>query len=75
MDSNPHTQAQPGDPAPHPAPCGHLVQFYADHNRLLDTLEGFISAGLCSGEGVVVIATRRTCTRSRRGCRAAASTW
>jgi hypothetical protein len=57
MDCNPHTQAQAGDPAPHPAPCGHLVQFYADHNRLLDTLEGFISAGLCSGEAVVVIAT------------------
>jgi hypothetical protein len=57
MDGNPHTNAHAADPATHPAPCGHLVQFYADHNRLLDTLERFISAGLGSGEGVVVIAT------------------
>jgi hypothetical protein len=55
MDSNPHAHA--GDPAPHPTPCGHLVQFYADSNRLLDTLEGFISAGLGAGEAVVAIAT------------------
>jgi hypothetical protein len=59
MDSNPHTQAHAGEPIPHPAPCGHLVQFYADHHRLLDTLEGFISSGLGAGEAVVVIATPR----------------
>lgn len=57
MDSIPRTQPHVAGPAPHPAPCGHLVQFYADHNRLLDTLEGYISAGLYSGEAVVVIAT------------------
>jgi hypothetical protein len=57
MDGNPHNDTHAADRAPHPSPCGHLVQFYADHNRLLDTLERFISAGLGSGEAVVVIAT------------------
>jgi hypothetical protein len=44
-------------PDPHPGPCGHLVQFYADQQRLLDTLESFIASGLHAGEAVVVIAT------------------
>jgi hypothetical protein len=57
MDSNPCTAALVAHPAQHPVPCGHLVQFYADHNRLLDTLERFIAAGLDSEEAVVVIAT------------------
>jgi hypothetical protein len=56
MDSNALTLPA-GHPAPHPGPCGHLVQFYADQNRLLDSLEHFISAGLDAGEAVIVIAT------------------
>ena len=56
MDSNALTRPA-GHPAPHPGPCGHLVQFYADQNRLLDSLEHFISAGLDAGEAVIVIAT------------------
>jgi hypothetical protein len=43
--------------APHLGPCGHLVQFYSETSRLLDTLEGFIASGLTGGEAVIVIAT------------------
>ena len=39
------------------APCEHLVQIYEGESAFLDTLEGFITAGLRNGEGVVVIAT------------------
>jgi hypothetical protein len=39
------------------APCGHLVHFYSEQNRLLDLLETFIADGLVDGEGVIVIAT------------------
>jgi hypothetical protein len=59
MDSSPLTHTHAVDPSPHPAPCGHLVQFYAEHGQLLDTLERFISAGLRADEAVVVIATAR----------------
>ena len=57
MDSLTHAHPLPGAPAPHPGPCGHLVQFYSEHNRLLDTLETFIASGLTGGEAVIVIAT------------------
>jgi|SRR6185503_16765483 hypothetical protein len=40
------------------APCEHLVQIYADQGAFLDSLEGFVSAGLLAKEGVIVIATR-----------------
>ena len=53
---NQKTQAT-GAATPQPSPCGHLVQFYSDPSRFLDTLEGFIAAGLDAGEAVVVIAT------------------
>ncbi len=56
MDSNSHA-APAGNPVPHPRACGHLVQFYAEQNRLLDSLESFILAGLDTGEAVIVIAT------------------
>ena len=39
------------------APCEHLVQFYPDDSAFLDSLEGFVVAGLRGGEGVIVIAT------------------
>ncbi|MGH8028748.1 MAG: MEDS domain-containing protein [Arenimonas sp.] len=57
MDSRTRSHHHASDPLPHPGPCGHLVQFYADHSRLLDSLETFCSAGLDTGEAVVVIAT------------------
>jgi hypothetical protein len=44
-------------PQPHPGPCGHLVQFYSEDARLLDTLETFIATGLDAAEAVIVIAT------------------
>lgn len=39
------------------APCEHLVQIYQDEGVFLDSLEGFVSGGILSGESVVVIAT------------------
>ena len=39
------------------APCEHLVQIYENDGIVLDALEGFISGGLLSGDGVIVIAT------------------
>jgi PAS domain S-box-containing protein len=36
----------------------HLVQFYDDDSFLVDTVSGFISVGLESGSGAVVVATR-----------------
>ena len=59
MDSIPLAHLHAGAPAPHPGPCGHLVQFYADDQRLLDTLETFIANGLLADEAVIVIATPR----------------
>jgi hypothetical protein len=40
------------------SPCDHALQLYADDAALLDTLEGFVSAGLSAGEAVIVVATR-----------------
>ena len=39
------------------APCHHMVQIYEEEGAFLDTLEGFVSGGLRSGDGVVIIAT------------------
>jgi hypothetical protein len=39
------------------APCEHLVQIYEDEGTFLDTLEGFVSGGLKSGDSVILIAT------------------
>ncbi|HVW20784.1 MAG TPA: MEDS domain-containing protein [Opitutaceae bacterium] len=39
------------------SPCDHVLQLYADDAALLDTLEGFVSAGLSAGEAVIVVAT------------------
>jgi signal transduction histidine kinase/CheY-like chemotaxis protein len=41
-----------------PARSEHLVQFYEDDARLLDSLGAFIGSGLAAGEAGVVIATR-----------------
>ena len=38
-------------------PVDHAVQIYADQTLFMDTLEGFASAGLRAGDGVIVIAT------------------
>ena len=38
--------------------CNHILQVYGRQDALLDALEDFVSAGLQSGECVVVIATR-----------------
>jgi hypothetical protein len=48
------------------APAQHFAQFYENEDALMDTLEGFVSAGLSAGESTVVIATAphlRTLTR------------
>jgi hypothetical protein len=39
------------------APCQHFAQFYLDNAALLDTLTGYVGAGLNSGETAIVIAT------------------
>jgi hypothetical protein len=39
------------------APCDHLVEIYTDDSAFLDSLAGFVAAGLKSGESVIVIAT------------------
>jgi len=39
------------------APCEHFLQEYETDRILLDSLEGFVAAGLQAGEGVIVIAT------------------
>jgi len=41
-----------------PARSEHLVQFYEDDARLLDSVGAFIGSGLAAGEAGVVIATR-----------------
>jgi hypothetical protein len=38
------------------APCDHFVQIYEDNDIFLDTLEGFVSGGIRSGDGIIVIA-------------------
>ena len=43
-------------------PRGHVCQLYGGEDELLDTLTGFVGGGLWTGEGVVVIATRRHTT-------------
>lgn len=40
-------------------PCEHLLQIYGDDQRLLETLEPFVSNGLRDNGSVVVIATAR----------------
>jgi MEDS: MEthanogen/methylotroph, DcmR Sensory domain len=40
-----------------PLACNHLVQFYRDHTRFLDSLEAFIADGLLAGESTIVLAT------------------
>jgi hypothetical protein len=40
-------------------PCEHLLQIYGDDQRLLETLEPFVSTGLHDNGSVVVIATAR----------------
>jgi hypothetical protein len=40
------------------APCDHVVQIYNENDILLDSLEGYVSGGIHSGDGVIVIATR-----------------
>jgi hypothetical protein len=39
------------------APCDHILQIYENDSEFIDTLEGFVTAGLKSGESVIVIAT------------------
>jgi hypothetical protein len=39
------------------APTLHFAQFYRDDTTLLDTLTGFVGAGLNAGETAIVIAT------------------
>ncbi len=39
------------------APSQHFAQFYRDDSTLLDTLTGFVGAGLNAGETTIVIAT------------------
>ncbi len=38
-------------------PSEHLLQIYDSEQGFLDTLEGFVTGGLRSGDGVIVIAT------------------
>ena len=38
-------------------PSEHLVQVYESESVFLDTLEGFVTGGLRSGDGVIIIAT------------------
>ena len=37
------------------SPCEHVVQIYGDDDVFLDTLEGYIGAGLRAGESAIVI--------------------
>jgi hypothetical protein len=39
------------------APCEHIAQFYQSDNALIESLARFVSAGLASGESVIVVAT------------------
>ena len=39
------------------APCEHLIQIYENDATFLDSLEGFVLAGLVKGDGVILIAT------------------
>jgi hypothetical protein len=39
------------------APCDHMVQFYENVDTLVDALDGFIGAGLESGDASILIAT------------------
>ncbi len=41
------------------APSEHIAQFYEDDAVLIDTLTGFVSGGLNTGESTVIIATPR----------------
>jgi hypothetical protein len=61
MSATIRTMNVPGK-GPHPfhgeiCPCEHLLQLYDDEGVFLDTLYGFVSGGLASGESVIVIAT------------------
>ena len=39
------------------APCSHMVQLYENVDVLIDSLDGFIGAGLEAGDAAIVIAT------------------
>lgn len=39
------------------APCDHLVQIYENENAFLSSLEGFVGAGIISGDSIIIIAT------------------
>jgi hypothetical protein len=39
------------------APAQHFAQFYENEDALMDTLAGFVGAGLSAGESAIVIAT------------------
>jgi MEDS: MEthanogen/methylotroph, DcmR Sensory domain len=39
------------------APCDHVVQIYEDDNIFLDSLAGFVGAGINAGDSCIVIAT------------------
>lgn len=39
------------------SPCEHIAQFYKSDAAFLDTLAGFIGAGLSAGESTIIIAT------------------
>jgi hypothetical protein len=39
------------------SPCEHMVQIYEEDDAFLVALEGFVAAGIRSGEGVIVLAT------------------
>lgn len=49
------------------APCEHIAQFYTGDSALVETLIGFVSAGLNAGEGVIVIATSEHLSALNRG--------
>jgi hypothetical protein len=44
------------------APVEHVVQFYDRDSVLLDSLAGFVGAGLTAGESAIVIATKKHIT-------------
>lgn len=49
------------------APTRHFAQFYLDDVLLLDTLTGFVGAGLNAGETTIVIATKEHLRALRLG--------
>lgn len=39
------------------APCDHILQIYEDDDAFIETLLGFVTSGLNSGDAVIIIAT------------------